>query len=29
MIDKCKSILITFDLIGSSPQLYMFNNKRY
>ena len=29
MIDKCKSILITFDLVGSSPQLYMFNNKRY
>ena len=29
MIDKCRTILITFDLIGSSPQLYMFNNKRY
>jgi len=29
MIDKCRSILITFDLIGLSPQLYMFSNKRY
>ena len=29
MIDKCRTILITFDLIGSSPQLYMFSNKRY
>jgi len=29
MIDKCYSLLITFDLIGSSPQLYIFNNKRY
>ena len=29
MIDKCKSLLIAFDLIGSSPQLYMLSNKRY
>ena len=29
MIDKCRSILITLDLVGSSPQLYMFSNKRY
>ena len=29
MIDKCRSFLITFDLIGTSPQLYIFNNKRY
>ena len=29
MIDKCNSLLITFDLIGTSPQLYMYSNKRY
>ena len=29
MIDKCNSLLITFDLIGTSPQLYLYNNKRY
>ena len=29
MIDKYRTLLITFDLIGSSPQLYLYNNKRY
>ena len=29
MIDKCKSLLIALDLIGSSPQLYILSNKRY
>ena len=29
MIDKCNSLLVTFDLIGTSPQLYMYSNKRY
>ena len=29
MIDKCRSLLITLDLIGSSPQLYVSNNKKY
>ena len=29
MIDKCKSLLIKFDLIGLSPQLYIISKKRY
>ena len=29
MIEKCRSISITLDLIGPSPQLYMLSNKRY
>ena len=29
MFEKCKSFLFTLDLIGTSPQLYIFNNKRY
>ena len=29
MIEKCRSILNTLDLIGSSPQLYILRNKRY
>jgi hypothetical protein len=29
MIEKCRSILNTLDLIGSSPQLYVSNNKKY
>ena len=29
MLKNCKSFLFTFDLIGVSPQLLIFNNKRY
>ena len=29
MFKKCKSFLYVFDLIGESPQLYIFNNRRY
>ena len=29
MYNKCKSILYTFDLIGATPQLLIFNNSRY
>ena len=29
MIEKISDILYNFDLIGPSPQLYIFNNNRY
>jgi len=29
MLENCKSFFFTFDLIGTSPQLLIFNNKRY
>ena len=29
MIEKCRTILNTLDLIGSSPQLYILSKKRY
>ena len=29
MIDNCKSFIFKFDLIGVTPQLLIFNNKRY
>ena len=29
MIEKCKSFLYKFDLIGANPQLLIFKNKRY
>ena len=29
MANKCQSILYFFDLVGTSPELYVFNNTRY
>ena len=29
MVNKCQSILYFFDLDGTSPELYIFNNTRY
>jgi len=29
MVNKCQSILYFFDLVGTSPELYVFNNNRY
>ena len=29
MVNKCHSILYFFDLVGTSPELYVFNNTRY
>ena len=29
MLTKISNILYNFDLIGPSPQLYIFNNNRY
>ena len=29
MVNKCQSILYFFDLVGTSPELYIFNNTRY
>ena len=29
MVNKCQSILYFFDLVGTSPELYVFNNTRY
>ncbi len=29
MFKKCRSILYSFDIIGSTPQLLIFNNSRY
>ena len=29
MVNKCHSILYFFDLVGTSPELYIFNKTRY
>jgi len=29
MIKKCQSFIYNFDFIGTTPQLYIFNNKKY
>ena len=29
MINKCQSIIYFFDLVGTSPEIYVFNNTRY
>ena len=29
MLDKLKSFLYPFDLIGTTPRLLIFNNERY
>ena len=29
MVNKCQSIFYFFDLFGTSPELYIFNNNRY
>ena len=29
MMEKCKSLLYNFDLIGTTPLLFIFKNKRY
>ena len=29
MVNKCQSIFYFFDLVGTSPELYIFNNTRY
>ena len=29
MVNKCQSFLYFFDLVGTSPELYVFNNTRY